>query len=395
VRKGLAEIQNLALQPLSDIHFNPDYQIFNFSSPANKTTLYGLLAIGIFLLLLASINYVNLTTAQASQRAKEIGILKTLGSSRIQLVVQFLGETSFITFFAVCISMMLAPIILKIFADIISPDVHANMLQPDVILFLLILTIVISILSDLYPALVLSGYKPLSVLKNQMQGNSNKTRNAWLRKSLTVSQFVVAQFLIMATILVSNQIYYALHKNLGFKKDAILVINTPWQNTRDSTNQVLLNEFRMMPQVALVGLGNDPPSSDVYNRARVVYNNGKKQVTTEEVIIKSGDENYIKIYQIKLLAGRNISKTDTGKGIIINNTYAKILGFTNPRDAIEKQLNWLGGRGPGMSIIGVVADFNQRSLHSPIYPSIITYGSPIGRPMMTLHVSLKPETTGR
>jgi putative ABC transport system permease protein len=391
-QKMPAPIVDLALQPLDDIHFNPDYNIFYFSSPASKTTLYGLLASAIFLLLLACINYVNLTTAQAAQRAKEIGIRKTLGSSRMQLVVQFLGETFFITFFAVCISVLLAPIILKMFADVVSPDIHANMLQPDIILFLLILTILISILSGFYPAIVLSGYKPASVLKNQVQGNSNKTRNAWLRKSLTVSQFVVAQFFIMATILVSQQIYYALHKNLGFKKDAILIINTPWQTSKASTNQVLLNDFRLMPQVALVGLGNDPPSADAFNRTRMTYNDGKKQITTEEIIVKSGDENYIKIYQLKLLAGRNITEADTGKAIIINNTYAKLLGFTNPHEAIGKQLSWFGGR--NISIIGVVADFNQRSLHSTIYPSIITSGSPIPRPMMTLHVSLKPETVG-
>ncbi|QEM08510.1 ABC transporter permease [Mucilaginibacter rubeus] len=385
-------IINLALQPLNDIHFNPDYNIFNFSSPASKTTLYGLLASAIFLLLLACINYVNLTTAQAAQRAKEIGILKTLGSSRIQLVIQFLGETFFMTSVAVCISILLAPVILKMFADVISPDIHANILQPDIILFLLILTIVISVLSGFYPAMVLSGFKPVTVLKNQVRGNSNKTRNSRLRKSLTVSQFVVAQFFIMATILVNQQIYYALHKNLGFKKDAILIINTPWETSKTSTNQVLLNEFRSMPQVALVGLGNDPPSADAFNRTRMTYDDGKKQITTEEIVVKSGDENYINIYQIKLLAGRNITEADTGKAIIINNTYAKLLGFTNPHEAVGKQLDWFGGR--KVSIIGVVADFNQRSLHSTIYPSIITSGSPIPRPMMTLHVSLKPETAG-
>jgi ABC-type antimicrobial peptide transport system permease subunit/AraC-like DNA-binding protein len=392
--KEFIDSVDMALQPLDDIHFNPRYNIFNFSSPASKTTLYQLLAIGVFLLLLACINYVNLTTAQAAQRAKEIGIRKTLGSSRMQLVFQFLSETLLITFFAVCISVLLAPVILKMFADVISPDIHADILQPDVMLFLLILTIAISVLSGFYPALVLSGYKPASVLKNQVRDNSNKTRNAWLRKSLTVSQFVVAQFFIMATILVSRQIYYALHKNLGFKKDAILVINTPWQNTKASSNQVLLNEFRSMPQVALVSLGSDPPSADVYNRLRGTYNDGKKQLTTDEVIFKCGDENYIKIYQLKLLAGKNINLADSGRALIINNTYAKILGFTNPHDAVGKQLNWRGGKGPNVNIVGVVADFNQRSLHSPIYPSVIIAGSPGGRPMMTLHVSLKPETIG-
>ncbi|UOE50637.1 ABC transporter permease [Mucilaginibacter sp. SMC90] len=392
--KGVADKVDLALQPLDDIHFNPDYNIFNFSSPASKTTLYQLLAIGIFLLLLACINYVNLTTAQSAQRAKEIGIRKTLGSSRIQLVFQFLSETLLITFFAVCISVFLAPVILKMFADVISPDIHANMLRPDVVLFLVILTLVISILSGFYPAMVLSGYKPASVLKNQVQGNSNKTRNAWLRKSLTVSQFVIAQFLLMATIFVSRQIYYALHKNLGFKKDAILVINTPWENTKASSNQVLLNEFKLMPQVALVGLGNDPPSANVYNWLRGTYNDGKKQITTDEVTFKSGDENYIKIYQLKLLAGRNISEADTGKGIIINNTYTKLLGFTNPQDVIGKQLKYGGGKGRNVSVIGVVTDFYQWSLHYPIHPLVLFSGTPDRRPMMTLHVSLKPETPG-
>jgi len=392
--KGFTDKVDLTLQPLDDIHFNPNYNIFNFSSPASKTTLYGLLAIGIFLLLLACINYVNLTTAQAAQRAKEIGIRKTLGSSRMQLVFQFLSETLLITFFAVCISVLLAPVILKMFADVIFPDIHANMLRPDVMFFLLILTIVISILSGFYPAIVLSGYKPASVLKNQVQGNSNKTRNAWLRKSLTVSQFVIAQFLLMATILVTRQIYYALHKNLGFKKDAILLINTPWQNTKASSNQVLLNEFRLMPQVALVGLGNDPPSANVYNSLHGTYNDGKKQIITDEVTFKSGDENYINIYQLKLLAGRNISKADTGKGIIINNTYTKVLGFTNPNDVIGKQLKYGGGKGRNVTIIGVVTDFYQWSLHFPIHPLVLFSGSPDHRPMMTLHVSLKPETAG-
>lgn len=392
--KQFTDKVELALQRLDDIHFNPYYNIFDFSSPASKPTLYGLLAIGIFLLLLACINYVNLTTAQAAQRAKEIGIRKTLGSSRIQLVVQFLSETFLITFFAVCISVLLAPIILKMFADFISPGIHANILQPDVIIFLLILTVAISFLSGFYPALVLSGYRPASVLKNQLQGDSNKTRNAWLRKSLTISQFIVAQFFIMATILVSKQVYYVLHKDLGFKKDAILVINTPWQATKASSDQVLLNDFRLMPQVALVSLSNDPPSSDVYNRMRGTYTDGKKQITTDEVVFKCADENYLKIYQIKLLAGRYISAADSGRNIIINNTYAKILGFNNPRDVIGKQLNWRGGVGPNVNIVGVVADFNQRSLHSPIYPSIIIPGI-IGRPpMMTFHVSLKPETPG-
>jgi putative ABC transport system permease protein len=393
-QNGPVSTEIYRLQRLDDIHFNTDYNIFDFSTPASKSTLYGLLVIAGFLLLLGCINFVNLTTAQGTQRAKEIGIRKTMGGSRIQLVVQFLSETFFITLFAVFISTLLAPVILKIFADFIPPNIHANVLhQPSILLFLLILTIVVTILSGFYPAIMLSDYKPVSVLKNQLQNNSGKTRNAWLRKSLTVSQFVVAQFFIMATILVSKQVYYALHKDLGFKKEAILVINSPWNTAKVSSNKWLMNNFRAMPQVALVSLGDDPPSSDVFNRTQGVYNDGKKQITTGEVIFKSGDENYIKLYQVKLLAGRNIQESDTGKAVIINNTYAKILGFANPNDAIGKQLDRLLGV-RGVSIIGVVADFNERSLHSPIYPAVIFWGRAIHREMGTLHVSLKPETAG-
>ena len=134
----------------------------------------------------------------------------------------------------------MAPVILKTFAGFVPAGVKADLVgQPDIILFLAILTIIVSLLSGFYPALVLSGYKPVLVLKNQAQTNGNKTRNVLLRKSLIVSQFVIAQFFIMATILVSKQIYYALHKDLGFKKDAIVIINSPWKNREPDRNQVL------------------------------------------------------------------------------------------------------------------------------------------------------------
>ncbi|HEY4326945.1 MAG TPA: FtsX-like permease family protein [Mucilaginibacter sp.] len=384
--------QGYNLQRLDDIHFNPDYGTFDFSGPASKSTLYGLLVIAAFLLLLGCINFVNLTTAQAAQRAKEIGIRKTMGSSRRQLIFQFLSETFFITLLAVVISIVLTPIILKLFSDFVSPDIKADLLlQPGIVLFLVILTLSVSILSGFYPAIVLSGYKPVLVLKNQAQSNSHKTRNAWLRKSLTVSQFVIAQFFIMATVLVSKQIYYALHKDLGFKKEAILVINTPYKTRKVSSNQVLLNKFRSMPQVALASLGSAAPSSGNTNTTRGIYHDGKKEIRTE-VEMKAADENYIKVYQIKLLTGRNIQASDTGKAIIINNVYAKILGFTRPQEAIGKQLDQLNSD-KKVTIIGVVADFYERSLHSPINPLAIYWGR--GQYQQgTLHVALKSETAG-
>ncbi|BAU54389.1 FtsX-like permease family protein [Mucilaginibacter gotjawali] len=384
---------SFALQPLNDLHFNEKYGAFDFSDTASKNTLYGLLVIAAFLLLLGCINFVNLTTAQAAQRAKEIGIRKTMGSSRAQLVIQFLSETFFITLFAVIISIVSAPLILKLFADFISPAIKADFIhQPDIILFLVVLVITVSLLSGFYPAIVLSGYKPVLVLKNQAQSNGSKTRNAWLRKSLTVSQFVIAQFFIMATVLVSKQIYYALHKDLGFKKDAIIVINSPWKARTVEHNLVLLNKLRAIPEIELVSIGNAAPFSGSTTSTRVSYKDGKKEIQTE-VEMKFGDENYLKLYQIKLLAGRTLQASDTSTSFLINNTYARVLGFRDPHDAIGKQIDNINER-KRMTIVGVMADFYERSIHSPIKPLAFLISKKDVNQLGGFHIALKPQTPG-
>jgi ABC-type antimicrobial peptide transport system permease subunit len=384
-------IQKFHLQALTDVHFNENYGTFN-GRIANKTTLYELFAIALFLLLLGCINFINLTTAQSAQRAKEIGIRKTMGSSRKQLIFQFLSETFFITIIAVTVSVAISPLILKLFAGFIPEGVKADLInQPDIILFLAVLTIVVSLLSGFYPALILSGYKPVLVLKNQAQSNSNKTRNALLRKSLTVTQFVIAQFFIMATVLVSKQIYYALHKDLGFKKDAIIIINSPWKNRQPSRNMVFMNKLRSIPQVELVSAGRDAPTSDDPHSTEAAYKDGKKEIKMENFGEKFGDENYIKVYHIKLLAGRNLQAGDTSKAFLINNTCARLLGFKDPHEAIGKQIDNFNGD-TRMQIIGVVSDFQQESLHAPIEPLAILTST--NRNFNgTFHIALKPQTS--
>ncbi len=380
------------LQQLSDLHFNGKYGNFDIGNVANETTLYGLLVIAAFLLLLGCINFVNLTTAQASQRAKEIGIRKTMGSSRFQLVGQFLSETFLVTLFAVIISVAAAPFILKLFSDFISKHIRLDLLShPLLILFIILLTIVVSFVSGFYPALVLSNFKPVLVLKNQATSGANKTRNAVLRKSLTVTQFIIAQFFIMATLLVSKQIYYALHKDLGFKKDAILSIQTPYKGNTDSKKQVFLNQLKAIPQVALVSQGGAPPSSGNTNSTTVTYKDGKKEVKTD-LELKFADENYISVYKIKILAGRDLRTGDTSKQMIINTTYAKILGFKDPQHAVGKFIDW-GDKKKG-EIIGVVADFYERSLHDPIKPLAITHHGNRQYRNGIFHIALKPQTAG-
>jgi putative ABC transport system permease protein len=383
--------QGFHLQPLNAIHFDQVYGGMDGIRTANKTTLYGLLVIAGFLLILGCINFINLTTAQASQRAKEIGIRKTMGSRRSQLIMQFLSETFLVTLFAVIISVGLAPVILKLFKDFIPEGITLNLLgQPSLIVFLVLLTVLVSALSGFYPAMVLSGYKPITVLKNQ-QINSNKSRNAWLRKSLTVTQFVIAQFFIMATLVVSKQIYYALHKNLGFKKDAIVNISTPWKSARTNKQEVFLNKIRSVPQIALMSVGGAPPSSFNTNSTEVTYKDGKKEIKTD-VQQKFADENYIKLYQIKIIAGRALRTADStgGGGTVINNTYAKVLGFRNANDAIGKILDYNGKK---KEIVGVAGDFYQKSLHSPIKPLAILPATTKGN-NRTFHLALKAQTAG-
>jgi len=372
------------LQPLSNVHFNPDYYSYG-DAAVSKTVLYCLMAAALFILLLGCINFINLTTAQATQRTREIGIRKTLGSSRGQLIVQFIGETYLVTFFAIVISIIITPYLLATFADFIPAGVTMNLIsQPGILIFLFGLSVVISLLSGFYPALILSGYKPVLVLKNQAAGNTSKTRNTVLRKSLTVTQFVIAQFFIMATIMVSKQIYYALHKDLGYKKDAIVYINTSWKGNM-ARRWVFMNKIRTLPQIEQVSMGAEPPSSEDMNTTSAIYTDGKKEIKTD-LQRKRGDANFINIYKIKLLAGRNFEEADTLRSLLVNRTYTRELGFKNPAEAVGKTVKF---NGHDKTIIGVVSDFYQSSLHKPYHPIGIIYDP---NNSLTLHIALKPQT---
>ncbi|RYE26972.1 MAG: FtsX-like permease family protein, partial [Sphingobacteriaceae bacterium] len=315
---------------------------------------------------------------------------KTMGSSRGQLILQFLSETLLITVMAVCIAVFLCPVILKIFKDFIPDGVKADYLhRPKLILFLIGLTGVVTVLSGFYPALVLSGYRPVLVLKSQATGHSSKSRNAFLRKTLTVIQFVIAQFFIMATLLVGKQIYYALHKDLGYKKDAIIILHLPSKRTDLGRDQVFINRLHSLPQVELISIGGAAPASGGTSSTEYVYNDGKKEIKTD-VQLKYGDENYISLYKIKLLSGRNLTGRDTSKAILINATYARELGFKNPTEASG---NYITYNEKQLQIIGVVADFYQKSLRSAVKPlAILT--SPDNYNAGTIHIALKPQTAG-
>ncbi len=362
---------SLLLQPLSDLHFDTDYGVFDESRQAHKPTLYGLLAVAGFLLLLACINFINLSTAQASQRAKEIGIRKTMGSHRRQLTFQFLSETFLLTTAATLLSIALTPLLLKVFADFIPEDFHFSLLrQPLIPLFLLALIVVVSLLAGFYPALVMSAFRPALVLKNQAFTGSGKTRGAWLRKILTVSQFVIAQVFLIGTLLVTKQISFALSKDLGFRREAIVYFHTNYHEPVQK-EEFLVQKLRQLPGIALISVASNPPTSNGTWTSTMTYNDGKKDII-QNVEWKVADSNYFRMFGLHLLAGNTIAQSDTTNSVVINTTYLHILGFQDPRKALNIVLS--GGNGKPR-IVGVMADFNQRSLREKVKPLLIANGT--------------------
>ena len=370
------------LQLLNDIHFNSNYGTFDDGGPtASKTSLYGLAGIGLFILILACINFINLNTARATKRAKEIGVFKTLGANKKQVVIQILGEMFLLTFMATILSVFLAALLVRIFEDFTPPGVTFQLFTDSkVIVFMLILFIAITFLSGFYPALIIAKFKPTTILKTQI---SSSKQSVLLRKYLTVFQFTIAQVFILGTLLVGKQIHFLMNKDMGFKKDAVAYVNLPWND------QKFANTLNSIPGVNNISLAEGPPASKGSVSSNLTYRDGEKEISKEAQFIR-GDLNYLKLYDIDLLAGRE-RLNDSIKEYIINETYLKALGFKDPNQVLGK---WLHEGNEQVQIVGVMKDFNQRSLKSSINPMILA--GDIYKPRFsifnTVHFSITEDT---
>lgn len=374
------------LQALSDIHFNQNYDAFG-RRQAHKPTLNGLLTVAAFLLLLGCINFINLTTAQSALRAKEIGIRKTAGSTKGQIILQFLSETFVLTFMATIFSLMIAPFLLQVFSDFIPPEINLSSInQIHVWFFLALLVVVITILSGFYPAWVLTKFKPAAVLKGQAFSGTSKTYKAWLRKTLTVTQFVIAQFLIIATLVVSKQIHYSLNKELGYKKEAIVYFSTSrdfYLEKKDNRQFAFMEKIKSIPEIEMVSLGGSPPAAQGTSTGSMSVDNGNEiiELTAEQ---KQADNEYFTIYGMKLKAGKWLQQSDTIREFLINETFAKALGFLKPEEAVGHFVD----RGfTKIPIVGVLADFNTKSTRVAIKP--LAYSS--AKNNSIIHLALKPQ----
>jgi ABC-type antimicrobial peptide transport system permease subunit len=356
-----------SIQPLTELHFDDRFGTYTYNT-IERSMLVTFGVIALFLVITACINFINLSTAEAIKRSKEVGIRKTLGGTRAQLIRQFLGETTIITAASMLASLALAQLALSVLNPFLELQISMR-LSTDVTLwlFLILLTVVISLLSGLYPAFVVSGFNPVLALKNL--GTSKNSAGYTLRRGLVVTQFFISQFFIIGTIVVINQMEYFLNKDLGFRKDAILIVPIPESEipaTGDKTGKMrtLRDEMLRMSGVVNASLNSAPPSSGNVSGTEFTIEGKEDGFRTQ---IKQIDGNYLDVFELQLIAGNNIEDGDTAKGFLINEKLARTAGF-EPQEIVGKIINMWGKKLP---VVGVVKDFHTVSLREPIEATIM------------------------
>ena len=381
-------LQTGKLQPLKDIHFNMD-----LGGTVSKASLRNLGMLAILLLLLAAINFINLSTAQSTLRAREVGVRKTFGGRGLHIFKQFLCEILVITCLAAMLALLLVPLLLHIFADFMpSGLLSANpLLDPVILLFLILLIPVITLLAGAYPAFILTRFKPALVLKNKL---SNNGKTSAIREGLIVFQFVLAQAFLIVVFVTCKQIHYELNKDIGVKKAGIVSIFIPdFTKLHASKSQVLLSELRQLPQIAQLTLCTKAPVSDGWSSTAIQWFNKGDQRVFDNVHVRSADENYLQVFGLQLAAGKNIHIDSSAAvtDVLINESLCRQMGFHEPADAIGEIIS--GGPSDSARIVGVLKDFTTLSVHHPIYPTTIFAGNNGFSP--TLAIALAGHSVGQ
>jgi ABC-type antimicrobial peptide transport system permease subunit len=351
------------LQPLSAVHYDGRYG--NFSQRATaKTTLWALGLIGVFLLITACINFINMATAQAINRAREVGVRKVLGARRSQLIVQYLGEALIITLLGAACAVVLAELLLPNLNDMLRLQINFHPFSDlSLFLFLLSLASAVGLLAGLYPAFVLSQFMPALALKSKVRASSGGLS---LRRGLVIFQFVISQLLIIGTIIVTRQMDYFRNKEMGFDQNAIVVVPLPANEAPQL--QTLRNQLLQNSQIKNVTFGwASAASGNVWDTNLRHALRGQEETFAAD--LKFADAEYIPTYNLKLIAGRNYTASDTTTELVVNETFAQKLGFA-PQDMIGKTFK-LGRRPYYLPIVGVVQDFHARPLQEGIRPCLL------------------------
>ena len=386
----LNNTRKFGLQPLGDIHFNGDYGIYDWErGQSSKTLLWNLGLVAVFLLLLGCINFVNLNTAQATQRAKEIGIRKTLGSSRKQLMAQFMGETFLLVLISAFLSFVMCKWLLEVFSDFVPNGLDFGIISsPWIIGGMVVLLVIVTFLSGFYPAMVLSRYNTVSVLKNNLTMGDKKAK---LRKTLTVFQFSIAQIFIIATLLVGKQINFVMATDMGFQTESIVSIYHPITARKLSKLELLAQQVSTVSEVRGVSIANNPPASFSTNVSDMTRKIDSSEMY-KDVYILNGDTNYTDVFEINILAGTK-RRNDTVREMLLNETAIKAFGWENPQDAVGQVLEYNGQATP---IVGVMEDFHQWSLRGQIEPMALTgnWFLPDFNQYQSVSMAISPDSDG-
>lgn len=377
-RPDQAAQQRFTLQPLADIHFNTDYSENPGTASVSNSMLIVLGAVGLFILVIACVNFINLSTALAVRKAKEVGVRKTLGAQQGQLAVQYLSEAFMLTLVAGLLSLGAAEWLAPWMGQFLEKDIALNLAGSwDVIGFMLLLIGGTALLSGLYPALVLSRFNPVQALKSRL--SQSISSGVSLRKLLVVFQFFIAQVLIISTLVVASQLSFFRNKSLGFVKEAVVNVSMP--ENKPELLESFRNRLASNPAITDVSFSLGAPIAD--NNFGTNMFLPDKPDESFSVSIKPVDRHYKDVYGLKLIAGRwfeeGEEKMATGEKpqftFIVNETAVKTLGFSSPEEIIGKQIT-TGLNHSTAAVVGVVGDFHTASLKNKMNPVILLSFTP-------------------
>ncbi len=385
VEKGGMYYDDLPLQPLTSIYMAPPRSWEN-GTRGSMNNMYILSIIAVFILLIACFNYINLATARAARRLKEVGLRKTLGALRRMLIAQFLGESLIITIVASLIAAIIAWMVLPSFRTFVESPLNFSILPNAwIVTFALIgLVFFIGLLAGAYPAYIISKFQPVQIFRPSSKGLFG---NNALRKVLVSTQFIISIMLVAGTLLVYDQLEVVRNKDLGFNREGILVVPTNGDTTIVNYLDAIKSEFKRVPGVSNVAGSTSTPGQSASNDyTGIEMTDGKMSPTNINFIY--ADHDFLSTYQIKLLAGRDFQrdvKSDDTTAYLINETAMKDFGWT-AEQAIGKKVQ---GRYLG-KIIGITKDFHYRSLHTKVEPLMIAMTKYVGR--MSIRVEGKDLT---
>jgi len=346
------------LQPLSAVHF--DAQAGNYSgrtiTPGRIRSLW---LIAGFILLIACVNFINISTAQAVNRSREVGVRKVLGGRRQQLALQFMLEALLLVLMAVFFAVLLTGVLLGPVSKMLDMPVSFDVFgQPAVLSFLSATTVIVTVLAGSYPALVLSSFNPIAALRTKLAARSSRGIN--LRRGLVVLQFVIAQALIIGTLLMLRQMNYFTHEPMGFNKEAVVTVPFPSDSASLTKLDYLRDRLYAVNGVRQVSFENSAPAESDNWYTGFNFDHAKEGVKFAAVS-KFVNEGFIPTYGLQLVAGRNMTNNDSVRQFLVNETLVKKLGVSDPRQVVDKDINLWNGWAIG-KIVGVVKDFHATSL---------------------------------